>query len=70
MILQIPVTKVYQVEVEGGHGEAPCAAGPKRRFVHNLSVEDIESNGVLINSMPGEACIVQDDCFDDMPCTD
>ncbi len=71
MILQIPVTRMYEVHIDSEDGQPtrPSARQAKEQ-ASQWSIERIEAEGNLVQVRSGHAQVICLDYADDMPCTD
>jgi hypothetical protein len=71
MIVRIPVTRFYEVQINDRHALPTCCTPHAlRQVAERLSVEQIEGEGCLVDTRAGEVQLVSNDFFDELPCTD
>lgn len=70
MIVRIPVTKTYEVELDAADADDAKAVQSAKWRVKDLSAEQIEQEGNLIDTATGQAEILGLDYSQEMPCTD
>ena len=71
MIVRIPITKIYHVEIE----QAQRAPGGRRvgqaeQLAREMSIDQIEQAGTLIYTQTGRAEVLLPVDCEDFPCTD
>jgi hypothetical protein len=70
MIVRIPVTKYYELNINGKHVLPAPTPQAVRQVASRLSVEQIEGEGSLVDTRTGEVKLVGGDFLDEMPFTD
>jgi len=70
MIVRIPVTKTYEVELNSADTADAKAVQSAKWRVRDLSAEQIEQEGNLIDTATGQAEILGLDYSQETPCTD
>jgi len=70
MIVRIPVTRFYELNINGKHASPTRTPDAVRQVAAKLSVEEIEGEGNLVGTRTGEIQLVSNDFFDEMPFTD
>ena len=70
MIVRIPVTKTYEVQLGATNSTDPRSARSVKCRAQGLSPEQIERDGNLVNVETGEAQVIGPAYPLDIPCTD
>ncbi len=70
MIVRIPVTRYYELNINGEHALPTPTPQAVRRVAATLSIEEIEDEGSLVDTRTGEVQLVSNDFLDEMPFTD
>ena len=70
MIVRIPVTRTYEVELDAADAADAKAVQSAKWRARDLSAEQIEQEGNLIDTATGQAEILGLDYSQETPCTD
>lgn len=70
MILRIPVTRVYEVQLDDENWTSPQSTRSAICHAQDLTAEQIERDGSLVKTERGRAQVVNPDYSHDIPCTD
>ena len=70
MIVRIPVTRTYEVELDDARWTDPHSAHAAAQHARDLTPEQIERDGSLVDTETGCAQVVGPDYSHDIPCTD
>ena len=70
MIVRIPVTRIYEVQLDDEHWTDPRSAHAAICHARDLTPEEIESAGSLVDTATGRAQVVGPDFSHDIPFTD
>ena len=70
MIVRIPVTRYYEVKINGRHSLPVATPEAVRQVASRLSIKQIENEGCLVATRTGEVQLVSNDFLDEMPFTD
>lgn len=70
MLVRIPVTKVYQVEIDNGGTSTVRTVGQADQLARNMSIDQIEQTGTLVFSEAGRVQVIRPIDSDEWPYTD
>ncbi len=69
MVVQIPVTKVYELHVDGADATSPRDVNTARAILKDLTVADIEEQGHLLSARTGAVRVDTGDALQYFPLT-
>ena len=70
MIVRIPVTKTYEVRLAETNSTDPRSVRSVKCRARDLSPEQIERDGSLVDTETGEVEVIGPVCPYEIPCTD